>query len=72
MSIAKIAERAQCSELTAIHVKRGVATVAIGIYIRILFAPGLDEDILLLIKEDEVGRSLQDLEMKNRKHASQK
>lgn len=72
LSIAQIAERAQCSELTVMRVERGVPTVAIGIYIRVLFALGLDEDILLLAQKDEVGRSLQDLDMKNRKRASQK
>ena len=72
LTIAQIAERAMCSELAVIRVERGLATVAIGIYIRILFALGLDEDILWLAKEDEVGRSLQDLDLKPRKRASQK
>ena len=70
LSIAQIAERASCSELTVIRVERGIPTVAIGIYVRILFALGLDESILYIAKDDEVGRTLQDLELKPRRRAS--
>lgn len=70
LSIAQIAERASCSELTVIRVERGLPTVAIGIYVRILFALGLDESILYIAKDDEVGRTLQDLDMKPRQRAS--
>ncbi len=70
LSIAQIAERASCSELTVIRVERGLPTVAIGIYVRILFALGLDESIVYIAKDDEVGRTLQDLDMKPRQRAS--
>lgn len=70
LSMAQIAERASCSELTVIRVERGIPTVAIGIYVRILFALGLDESILYIAKDDEVGRTLQDLELKPRRRAS--
>ena len=72
LSIAQIAERAMCSELTVMRVERGTPTVAIGIYMRILFALGLDESILFLAKDDEIGRTLQDLDLKNRVRASHK
>jgi len=70
LSIAQIAERASCSELTVMRVERGLPTVAIGIYVRILFALGLDESILYIAKDDEVGRTLQDLNLKPRQRAS--
>ena len=70
LSIAQIAERASCSEVTVIKVERGTPTVAMGIYLRILFALGLDESILCLAKDDEVGRALQDLDLKPRRRAS--
>lgn len=70
LSIAQIAERASCSELTVIRVERGTPTVAIGIYVRILFALGLDESVLNIAKDDEVGRTLQDLDLKPRRRAS--
>ncbi len=70
LSIAEIAERATCSELTVMRVEKGLPTVAIGIYMRILFAMDLDESVLFLAKDDELGRTLQDLQFKERKRAS--
>ena len=72
LSIAQIAERASCSELTVMRVERGTPTVAIGIYLRILFALGLGESILYIAKDDEMGRTLQDLDLKNRQRASKR
>ena len=72
LSIAQIAERATCSELTVMRVEKGTPTVAIGIYLRILYALQLDDDILLLAKDDALGRSLQDMGLKHRERASKK
>lgn len=72
LTIAQIAERAMCTELTVMRVERGTPTVSIGIYLRVLFALGLDESILFLAKDDEVGRTLQDLDLKHRTRASKK
>lgn len=55
LSIAVIAQRAQCSELTVIRAERGTPTVSIGIYARILYALGLDEDLLLIAQKDLAG-----------------
>jgi lipid-A-disaccharide synthase-like uncharacterized protein len=46
--------------------------VAIGIYLRVLYALQLDDDILLLAKEDTMGKALQDLGLKKRERASKK
>ena len=72
LSVAQVAERATCSPLTVLRIEKGMSTVAIGIYLRVLYALQLDEDILLLAKEDKLGKSLQDLTLKNRKRASKK
>ncbi len=72
LSIAQIAERATCSPLTVSRVEKGSPTVAIGIYLRVLYALQLDEDILELAKEDPIGRALQDLSLKQRERASKK
>ena len=72
LSIAQIAERAMCSALTVMRVEKGNPTVSMGIYLRILFALGLDESILFIAKEDEMGRTLQDLDLKHRQRASRK
>lgn len=72
LSIAQIAERAMCNVLSVMRVEKGSPTVSMGIYLRILFALGLDDSILFLAKEDEMGRTLQDLDLKHRQRASKK
>jgi len=72
LSIAQVAERATCSPLTVSRIEKGTPTVAIGIYLRVLYALQLDDDILLLAKEDAMGKALQDLGLKKRERASKK
>ena len=60
------------SPLTVSRIEKGVPTVAIGIYLRVLYALQLDDDILLLAKEDTMGKALQDLSLKKRERASKK
>lgn len=72
LSIAQIAERAMCTELTVMRVEKGTPTVSMGIYVRVLFALGLDESILFIAKDDELGRTLQDLGLPHRQRASKK
>ena len=64
LSVALVAERATCSPLTVTRVEKGAPTVAIGIYLRVLYALQLEADILLLAKEDQMGKALQDLSLK--------
>lgn len=72
LSIAQIADRATCSPMTIARIEKGTPTVAIGIYLRVLYALQLDEDILLLAQKDEMGRALQDIALKRRQRASKK
>ena len=72
LSVAQVSERVTCSPLTVSRIEKGVPTVAIGIYLRVLYVLQLDEDILWLAKEDKLGKVLQDLTLKNRKRASKK
>lgn len=72
LSMAQVAERAACSPLTVARVEKGFPTVAIGIYLRVLCALQMEDDILWLAREDEMGRALQDLSLKRRKRASKK
>ena len=72
LSVAQTAERAICSPLTVSRIEKGLPTVAIGIYLRVLDAIQLDDDILLLAKEDAIGKALQDLSLKKREKASKK
>lgn len=72
LSVAQVAERATCSPLTVARIEKGMPTVAIGIYLRVLYALQLDDDILLIAKEDALGRQLQDLALTKRRRASKK
>lgn len=72
LSISLVAERSTCSPLTVSRIEKGAPTVAIGIYLRVLYALQLDDDILLLAKEDAMGKALQDLSLKKRERASKK
>lgn len=72
LSIAQVADRATCSPLTVARIEKGVPTVAIGIYLRVLYALQLEEDMLLLAKEDVMGKTLQDLSLRKRERASRK
>ena len=53
-------------------VEKGLPTVSIGIYLRVLYALQLDDDILLLAKDDNLGRALQNMGLKNRQRATKK
>ena len=72
LSVAQVAERATCSPLTVSRIEKGIPTVAIGIYLRVLYALQLDDDILSLAKDDELGRALQDMNLSQRERASKK
>ena len=72
LSVAQVAERATCSPLTVSRIEKGVPTVAIGIYLRVLYALQLDDDILSLAKDDKLGRTLQDMNLPQRERASKK
>ena len=72
LSVAQVAERATCSPLTVSRIEKGIQTVAIGIYLRVLYALQLDDDILSLAKDDKLGRALQDMNMIPRKRAPKK
>ena len=72
LSIAQISERATCSTLTVARIEKGISTVAIGIYLRVLYALQLDDDILWLAKEDALGNAQQNINLKKRERASRK
>ena len=72
LSIAQVAERATCSPLTINRIEKGSPTVSIGIYARVLYTLQLDDDLLLIAKEDPQGRLFQDLSLKLRQRATKK
>lgn len=72
LTVAMVAERASCSTLTIAKVEKGMPTVSMGIYARVLFALQLEDDLLQLAKDDEMGHMIQDLKIKERKRASKR
>lgn len=66
LPLALVAERAQCSRVTAAKVEKGDPTVSMGAYLRVLYALQLADDIELLAKNDPIGRDLQDLHERKR------
>lgn len=70
LSVELVAERAGISRATLWAVEKGSSSVAMGIYAAVLHAlNGMDDDLLLIAKDDELGRKLQDMDLKVRKRA---
>jgi len=67
-----VAERAGISRTTLIKIEKGDEGVAIGYYFRVLAVLGLDKDLLLVAKDDELGRRLQDSKLVVKERASNK
>lgn len=73
LSVELVIERANISRTTLWKIEKGDSSVAIGYYAAVLHALGnLDKDLLLIAKDDELGRTLQDLKLVTRKRASRK
>jgi len=60
LSGAMVAERAGIGRNTLISIEQGKPSVSIGHYLNVLKVLGLEKDFLLLAKDDELGRKLQD------------
>jgi transcriptional regulator with XRE-family HTH domain len=70
LSVELVAERAGISRATLWNVEKGSPSVAIGIYAAVLHAlNNMDKDLLLVAKDDALGRKLQDLRLQTRKRA---
>lgn len=60
----EIAEKAAVGRSTVVNIEKGSPSVSMGMYLAVLNALGLSDDILLLAKDDVMGRTLQDLKLK--------
>ena len=62
-----VAERAGVSRATLWSVEKGSPSVSIGMYAAVLHAlHGMDKDLLLIAKDDELGRKLEELDIHER------
>ena len=60
LSSEQVAGRAGISRNTLTKIERGEEGVAMGYYFRVLAILRLEKDLLLVAKDDELGRALQD------------
>lgn len=67
ISVDTVTNRAGVSRSTVWKVEKGDPSVSIGAYVRVLNAIGMMDDLLLIAKDDEYGRLIQDAEMDTRK-----
>jgi transcriptional regulator with XRE-family HTH domain len=69
LSSEQVAERANISRPTLSAIEKGAPTVSIGSYLLVLQVLGLESDFLLLAKDDELGRKLQDARINTNERA---
>lgn len=73
LTVELVSQRAGISRATLWNVEKGSPSVAIGIYAAVLHAlNNMDKDLLLVAKDDIMGRRLQDLNLTVRKRAPRK
>lgn len=71
ISVQLVSQRAGISRSTLWKVEKGDPSVAMGIYACVLHAiGGMDKDLLLVAKDDAMGRQIQDLNLITRKRAT--
>ena len=63
LTTGQVAERAGISRTTLNSIEKGDPTVAMGSYFNVLRTLNMEEDILKLGADDELGQKLRDLEL---------
>ena len=66
------AQRMGVSRDTLSRLEKGQPTIALGTYVRALRVLGLDKDIDVVARDDELGRKLQDLKLPQRRLRGQR
>ena len=72
LSAEQVAMRAGISRPTLVSIEKGVDSVSMGSYFMVLRILQLEEDFLLLAKDDVLGRRLQDLQLVTKQRAPKK
>ncbi len=71
LSNEKVAERAGMGRSTLVKIEKGYPGPGIGYYLNVLKVLGLEKDFLLLAKDDELGRKLQDANLTSKMKLNQ-
>jgi transcriptional regulator with XRE-family HTH domain len=66
------AERAGISRPTLVAIEKGQPSVSLGNYTQVLVSLGMENDLLKVAADDELGRKLQDLKLPIRKRVPKK
>lgn len=69
LSARQVAERANIGRTTLFRIEQGSPNVSIGSYLLVMQVLGLENDFLLLAKDDLLGRKLQDANIVTSKRA---
>lgn len=72
LTTVQVAERAGIARTTLVKIEKGDEGVAIGQYFCVLLVLGLGNDIILIARDDELGRKLQDAKLEVKERASKK
>ncbi len=73
LTVELVSQRADISRATLWAIEKGSPSVSMGTYAAVLHAlNGMDKDLLLIAKDDELGKKLQDLEILPKKRGSNK
>jgi len=65
----QVAERAGMGRSTLVKIEKGYPGVSIGYYLNVLKVLGLEKDFLIIAKDDELGRKLQDANLTTKERA---
>ena len=63
LSTEQVAERANITRMTLWSVDKGAPSVAMGTYMQVLLVLGLENDLLMVANDDELGRKLTDAKL---------
>ena len=72
LSAEQVAERADIARSTLWQVEKGSPSVAMGIYMKVIFVLGLEKDMLKVASDDTLGRKLQDAQLIVKERAPKK
>ncbi len=64
LPVQEVADRAAIGRSTVIAIEKGSPSVSMGFYLAVLNVLGLQDDILYIARDDVLGRTYQDLNLK--------